>query len=41
MRKLMDVSRLAQMGWHAQIALEQGIRDTYQWYLDNRDLARV
>lgn len=41
MRKLMDVSRLAQMGWQAQIALEQGIRDTYNWYLDNRDAARV
>lgn len=41
MRKLMDVSRLAQMGWRARIALEQGIRETYQWYLDNRDAARV
>ncbi|MFM2279230.1 MAG: GDP-L-fucose synthase [Pseudomonadota bacterium] len=41
MRKLMDVSRLAQMGWQAQIALEQGIRDTYQWYLDNRNAARA
>jgi len=41
MRKLMDVSRLAQMGWEAQIPLEQGIRDTYQWYLDNRGSARV
>lgn len=41
MRKLMDVSRLAQMGWQAQIMLEQGIRDTYQWYLDNREQARV
>lgn len=41
MRKLMDVSRLAQMGWQAQVSLEQGIRDTYQWYLDNREIARV
>jgi GDPmannose 4,6-dehydratase/GDP-L-fucose synthase len=41
MRKLMDVSRLAQMGWQAQIPLEQGIRDTYQWYLDNRVAARA
>lgn len=39
-RKLMDVSRLAQMGWQAEINLEQGIRQTYQWYLDNRDAAR-
>jgi nucleoside-diphosphate-sugar epimerase len=41
MRKLMDVSRLSQMGWQADIALEQGIRDTYQWFLDNRDAARA
>ena len=41
MRKLMDVSRLAQMGWRAQIGLEQGIHETYQWYLDNRDAARA
>lgn len=41
MRKLMDVSRLAQMGWQAQIPLEQGIRETYQWYLANRDAARA
>ena len=41
MRKLMDVTRLAQMGWQAQVSLEQGIRDTYQWYLDNREIARV
>ncbi|SNS86515.1 GDP-L-fucose synthase [Tropicimonas sediminicola] len=34
-RKLMDVSRLAQMGWQAQIALEAGIRETYDWYLEN------
>lgn len=41
MRKLMDVSRLSRMGWRAQIALEQGVRDTYQWYLDNRSEART
>lgn len=40
MRKLMDVTRLAQMGWQAEIGLEQGIRETYQWYLDNRHAAR-
>ncbi len=34
MRKLMDVSRLAEMGWSAQIPLEQGLRETYAWYLE-------
>lgn len=32
-RKLMDVSRLARMGWQASIPLEEGVRDTYQWFL--------
>ena len=32
-RKLMDVSRLARLGWSAQIGLEDGIRDTYAWFL--------
>lgn len=32
MRKLMDVSRLASMGWRAKISLRDGITDTYRWY---------
>lgn len=35
MRKLMDVNRLKAMGWNATISLEQGIRGTYDWFLDN------
>ena len=41
MRKLMDVGRLAQMGWSARIQLEQGLADTYKWYLANIDTART
>ena len=33
MRKLMDVSRLADMGWRAQIGLQDGLRETYDWFL--------
>ena len=33
MRKLMDVSRLTQMGWSSTIALEEGIKETYEWFL--------
>lgn len=33
-RKLMDVSRLARMGWSASIGLEQGIEGTYAWFLE-------
>lgn len=35
-RKLMDVSRLTTMGWQARIDLDQGIRETYDWFLKNR-----
>jgi nucleoside-diphosphate-sugar epimerase len=41
MRKLMDVSRLASMGWQAQIGLKEGVQNTYQWYLKNIDTARA
>lgn len=40
-RKLMDVSRLSAMGWHAKIGLEDGIRQTYQWFLENRQHLRA
>ena len=32
-RKLMDVSRLARLGWKSSISLEDGIRSTYDWFL--------
>lgn len=40
-RKLMDVSRLAAMGWTARIPLEQGIASTYRWFLDNQASLRL
>ena len=39
-RKLMDVSRLANMGWQAKIDLEEGLEATYRWYADNQDNLR-
>lgn len=32
-QKLLDVSRLTDLGWKASISLEDGIRETYNWYL--------
>ncbi len=32
-RKLLDVTKLSKLGWHAQINLEQGLRSTYAWWL--------
>ena len=40
-RKLMDVSRLKSLGWKPTISLEDGLRDTYQWFEKNFDSARV
>lgn len=34
-RKLMDVSRLADMGWRARIALREGLVDAYRWFLEH------
>ncbi|PSC06551.1 GDP-fucose synthetase [Alsobacter soli] len=34
-RKLMSADRLRGMGWAPRIDLDQGIRDTYQWFLDH------
>jgi GDP-L-fucose synthase len=33
-RKLLDVGRLAALGWKAKIALRDGIESTYAWYLN-------
>lgn len=40
-RKLMDVSRLTNMGWRASIGLEQGLAETYQWFLNNQESYRA
>ena len=37
-RKLLDMSKLHGMGWKAKTSLEEGIRKTYQWVLDNNIL---
>ncbi|THF93667.1 MAG: GDP-L-fucose synthase [Sulfitobacter sp. SK025] len=33
MRKLMDVSRLTDMGWRARIDLKEGLQETYNWFM--------
>lgn len=39
-RKLMDVSRLANMGWRSKIDLQVGLEATYRWYLEHQDSFR-
>lgn len=38
-RKLLDVSRLSELGWRAKIDLRSGIAATYEWYLANSTAA--
>ncbi len=33
LRKLIDISRLSNMGWKYSIDLEEGLKKTYKWYL--------
>jgi len=39
-RKLMDVSRIENHGWKYQISLDEGISNTYEWFLNNEDEIR-
>lgn len=39
-RKLMDVSRLAALGWKASIGLKEGLEQAYAWYLRHLEDAR-
>jgi nucleoside-diphosphate-sugar epimerase len=36
-RKLTDISRLSNMGWHSKINLREGLEKTYNWYIKNVD----
>ena len=40
-RKLLDVSRIQELGWSAETTLEQGVAATYRWYLDNTARLKV
>jgi len=39
-RKLLDVSRLARLGWKAKTNLEQGLNITYKWFINQKDRYR-
>lgn len=34
-RKVLDVSRLTELGWQAQTPLQEGLTQTYRWYINN------
>tara|TARA_B110000459_G_scaffold204030_1_gene263600 strand:- start:2321 stop:3280 length:960 start_codon:yes stop_codon:yes gene_type:complete len=41
LRKLMDVSRLNDLGWQHSVSLENGLTKTYSWYKNNFGEART
>jgi GDP-L-fucose synthase len=34
-RKLMDISKMHELGWKHHVQLEEGILKTYDWFLEN------
>lgn len=36
-RKLLDVAKLNEVGWKTKIGLVDGVKSTYQWFLDNEE----
>ena len=40
-RKLLDVTRIAKLGWKPSISVEEGIASTYPWFLQNAPEARA
>lgn len=40
-RKVLDISRLHQLGWQHQISLKKGLAQTYSWYLNQQGQLRT
>jgi GDP-L-fucose synthase len=40
-RKLLDVTRLTELGWRPKIPLKRGIEDTYAWFTEHLSEARL
>tara|TARA_Y100000593_G_scaffold14582_6_gene27908 strand:+ start:282 stop:1247 length:966 start_codon:yes stop_codon:yes gene_type:complete len=40
LRRVLDNERLHKLGWKHRISLEEGIKNTYNWYLENIDSLR-
>jgi GDP-L-fucose synthase len=40
-RKLLDTGRINALGWQPHISLEEGLRDTYRWFVEHRATIRV
>lgn len=41
LRKLLDCSRLKKLGFKSEINIEDGLKSTYNWYLNNQDKLKI
>lgn len=41
LRKLLDCSRLNKLGYKSKISIDEGIKSTYNWYLNNQDKIKI
>lgn len=40
-QKLLDISKIRELGWNPTISLKEGITETYNWFLENVDVLRA
>lgn len=40
-RKVLDSTKMKSMGWKPELSIEEGIEDTYKWFLNNIDEIRL
>mgnify|MGYP001216078576 CR=1 FL=1 len=40
-RKLVDVTKINDLGWQASTSLDEGIKITYQWFLNNYNVTKI
>lgn len=39
-KKLLDVSVLNSLGWSSEVSFEEGLKNTYRWFLENQSILR-
>ena len=40
-RKLLDVTKLHKLGWKHQRTLQEGLKETYEWFQQNYERSRL